>query len=406
MGPIEARWSKTQTWSNPASSAMRQTSRSAWIVVSWPEFFRPRRRGEATSNSIGAPRPGYGLLQQRRPLVTLASTLSTRPYAIFRRTGSVKPVAGVKVETERKPGSQVILSVEVDADQVLRSIDQAYSRLAPRVRIAGFRPGKAPRPMVEREIGWPALRQEALDVILPTAYNSALDEAALDPIDVPRVEVLQFERGQPMRFTATGSIKPALALKEYKDISVPRPHSEIGDKEVDEALERLRLRFAELHAAERPMQAGDFLTVDTHIVKSGAVLIGESETDAQLEVDKERLITGLAEGLIGQAIGETRDIALTLPADYPKKDLAGQNVAFRITLKSIKERRLPPLDDELAKQVGRGQTFDELRQEVHDELQEAAHQADEARFENNVLKALDERMEAEGPEALIERGGS
>jgi len=321
----------------------------------------------------------------------------------LRGTGSVKPVAAVKVDTEKKPGSQVVLSVEVDADQVLKSIDQAYSRLAPRVRIAGFRPGKAPRPMVEREIGWPALRQEALDLILPTAYNSALDEAALDPIDVPRVEVQQFERGQPMRFTATVSIKPEITLKDYKDISVPRPHSEIGDKEVEEALERLRLRFAELHAAERPVQAGDFLTVDTHIIKSGAVLIGESETDAQLEVDKERLITGLAEGLIGQAVGETRDIALTLPADYPKKDLAGQHVAFRITVKSIKERRLPPLDDELAKQVGRGATFDELRQEVHDELQEAAHQSDEQRFENDVLKALDERMEAEVPEALIDR---
>src|ERR1700694_3572786 len=280
MGPIEARWSKTQTWSNPASSAMRQTSRSAWIVVSWPEFFRPRRRGEATSNSIGAPRPGYGLLQQRRPLVTLASTLSTRPYANFRRTGSVKPVAGVKVETERKPGSQVILLVEVDADQVSRSIDQAYSRLAPRVRIAGFRPGKAPRPMVEREIRWGTLRQEALDLILPTAYNSALDEAGLDPIDVPRVEVQQFDRGQPMKFTATVSIKPEITLKDYKDIRVPRPQTEIGDNDVDEAIERLRNRYAELHAVERPVQAGDFLTVDTHIVKSGAGLIGASQTDA------------------------------------------------------------------------------------------------------------------------------
>src|SRR3989442_6224656 len=175
--------------------------------------------------------------------------------------------------------------------------------------------------MVEREIGWLALRQEALDLILPTAYNSALDEAALDPIDVPRVEVQQFERGQPMRFTATVSIKPEITLKEYKDISVPRPHSEISDKEVDEALERLRLRFAELHAAERPVQAGDFLTVDTHIIKSGAVLIGESETDAQLEVDKERLITRLAQSLIRQAVGETRDNAPALSADHSQQDL-------------------------------------------------------------------------------------
>ena len=312
-------------------------------------------------------------------------------------------MAAVKVDTERKPGSQVVLSVEVDADQVSKSIDQAYFRLAPRVRIAGFRPGKAPRPMIEREIGWPALRQEALDLLLPTAYNSALDEAGLDPIDVPRVEVQQFDRGQPMRFTATVSVKPEITLKEYKDIRVPRPRTEIGDVDVDEAVKRLRGRFAELHAVERPVQAGDFLTVDTHILKSGAVLIGESQTDAQLEVDKERLIPGLAEGLIGQAIGESRDIRLALPADYPKKDLAGSDVVFRVTVKAIKERRLPALDDELARQVGRGQTLAELQQEVHDELQEAAHQADEQRFENDVLKALDERMEAEIPEALIDR---
>ena len=309
----------------------------------------------------------------------------------------------MKVETERKPGSQVILSVEIDADQVLRSIEQAYSRLAPRVRIAGFRPGKVPRPMVEREIGWPTLRQEALDLILPTAYNSALDEAGLDPIDVPRVEVQQFDRGQPMKFTATVSIKPEITLKDYKDIRVPRPRTEMGETDVDEAIERLRARFAELHAVERPVQAGDFLTVDTHILKSGALLIGESQTDAQLEVDRDRLINGLAEGLIGQALNETRDIRLTLPADYPKKDLAGSDVVFRITVKSIKERRLPGLDDDLAQQVGRGQTLAELRQEVRDELQEAAHVADEQRFENEVLKALDERMEVEVPEALIER---
>ena len=317
----------------------------------------------------------------------------------------------MKVDTERKPGSQVVLSVEVDADQVSRSIDQAYSRLAPRVRIAGFRPGKAPRPMVEREIGWSTLRQEALDLILPTAYNSALDEAGLDPIDVPRVEVQQFDRGQPMKFTATVSIKPEITLKDYKEIRVPRPQTEIGDHDVDEAIERLRNRYAELHAVERPVQAGDFLTVDTHIVKSGAVLIGESQTDAQLEVDKERLIPGLTEGLIGQVQGETRDVRLTLPADYPKKDLAGSDVVFRITVKSIKERRLPPADElpqlmvpsEAAPGTPARQTLEELRHDIREELQDAASRGDEQRFENDVLKALEERMEVEVPEALIER---
>jgi trigger factor len=312
-------------------------------------------------------------------------------------------VAAVKVETERKPGSQVILSVEVPADQVSKSIDQAYSRLAPRVRIAGFRPGKAPRPMIERELGWPTLRQEALDLLLPTAYDAALDEAGLDPIDVPRVEIEQFNRGEPMRFKATVSIKPEITLGDYKDIRVPKPRTEIVEKDVDEAVERLRSRFAELHDVERPVQDGDFLTVDTHILKGGATLIGESQTDAQLEVDRERLIPGMADGLKGMQLNETRDIRLTLPEDYPKKDLGGSEVIFRVTVKSVKERRLPPLDDELAQLIGRGQSLKELRSEIQVELQEAAQRGDEQRFENDVLKALEDRMQAEVPEALVDR---
>ena len=321
-------------------------------------------------------------------------------------------MAAVKVDTERKPGSQVVLSVEVDADQVSRSIDQAYTRLAPRVRIAGFRPGKAPRPMIEREIGWPALRQEALDLILPTAYNSALDEAGLDPIDVPRVEVQQFDRGQPMKFTATVSIKPEITLGDYKDIRVPRPRTEIGEIDVDQEIERQRLRFGELQPVDRPVQVGDFLTVDSHILKSGAILIGESETDAAFEVDPQhQRVPGLAEGVVGQSIGETRDIRVRLPNDFTKRDLAGADVAFRITVKAIKELSLPPAE-ELPQLVSPNRvgpdgvsamTLVDLRNEIRDELQEAAGQSDQQRFENEVLKALDERMQAEIPEAMIER---
>src|SRR5207245_10595790 len=162
-------------------------------------------------------------------------------------------------------------------------------------------------------------------------------ECGRGPIGAPRGEVQQFDRGQATKFTATVSVKPEITLKEYKHIRVPRPRTEIGDVDVDEAIERLRGRFAELHAVERPVQAGDFLTVDTHILKSGAVLIGESQTDAQLEVDKERLITGLAEGRTGQTIGDSRDIRLTLPADSPKKDLSGSDVGLRVTGRSAKE---------------------------------------------------------------------
>src|SRR5205807_4301649 len=164
--------------------------------------------------------------------------------------------------------------------------------------------------------------------------------------DVPKVEVEQFDRDAPFRFKATVSIKPEVTLKDYKDIRVPKPQTEVTDTEVNEAIERLRLRFAELHEVERPVQKGDFLTADLHMLKGGATLVGESQTDAQMEVDPERLLTGLAEGLYGQVKGDTRDIRITLPQDYPKADLAGSNVVFRVTVKSIKERTMPPLDED------------------------------------------------------------
>lgn len=309
----------------------------------------------------------------------------------------------VRVETERKAGSQVVLSVEVGEDQVQNSIERAYQKLAPRVRVAGFRPGKAPRPMVERELGWSTIRQEALDLLLPSAYSAALDEAGLDPIDVPRVEVEQFDRGQPFRFKATVSIKPEVTLGDYQSIRVTRPRTEVQDTEVHDTIERLRGRFAELHVVERPVVAGDFLTADIHMMKAGAVLVGESQQDAQVEVNPERLLPGLGDGLLGMKVGDTRDIRVTLPAEYPKADLAGNDVTFRVTLKSLKERRLPPLDDELAKQIGEAETLDELRASVREDLEEAAAHSDEARYENDVLKALNDLTQVEVPEALVDR---
>ena len=316
----------------------------------------------------------------------------------------------VKVETERKAGSQVVLSVEVPEDQVRSSIDRAYQRLAPRVKVAGFRPGKAPRPMVERQIGWSTLRQEAMELLLDTAYVTALNESGVKPLDDAgtQLEVEQFERGMPFRFKATLSVRPDVSLQDYHDIRVPRPRTEVTDKEVDETLERLRAGFAELHPVERPVAKGDFLTADVHMMQGGAVLVGESQTDYQFEVDPERLRpAGLAEGLIGVSQGETRDVRISLPADYPKRTLAGSEVNFRVTVKSVKERRLPPLDDELARLLARKEgdptSLDALRGSVREDLEDAAARSDEIHFEDSVLNALNERTQVEMPEVLVER---
>jgi trigger factor len=316
----------------------------------------------------------------------------------------------VKVETERKSGSQVVLSVEVPEDQVQSSIDRAYQRLAPRVKVAGFRPGKAPRPMVERQIGWSTLRQEALELLLDTAYVTALNESGIKPLDdaSAQLEVEQFERGMPFRFKATLSVKPEVSLEDYHDIRVPRPRTEVLEQEVNETLERLRAGFAELHPVERPVATSDFVTADIHMMQGGAVLVGESQTDYQFEVDPQRLRpAGLAEGLVGASQGDTRDVRIRLPADYPKRTLAGSDVTFRVAVKSVKERRLPPLDDDLARLLARKEddpgTLEGLRSAVREDLEDAAARSDEIHFEDSVLNALNERTQVEVPEVLVDR---
>ncbi|MEA2646829.1 MAG: trigger factor [Chloroflexota bacterium] len=309
----------------------------------------------------------------------------------------------MQVSLERRPGSVVELSIEVPTEQVERAIETAFSHLAPNVRVAGFRPGKAPRPVLEREIGWPALREHALEHLVPDAIGQAVAENKLDVIATPQVEVQTFERLQPARLRALVTVKPEVTLGDPAAISAPMETVEITDSQVDESLQQLREGMAELAPApDRGVQKDDHLVIDLNVTKAGAAVDEAPAENLQLEVNPEALLPGLYEGLEGMKVGETKSIPVHLPDDYRRAELAGQEVDFGVTLKEVKEPRLPEADDELAKLTGVAETLTDLREVLRSRLQAAAERDAVFGQQKRALDALVAASTFEVPELLVD----
>jgi trigger factor len=309
----------------------------------------------------------------------------------------------MQVTAERRPGSVVELSVVIPTERVERALELAYSHLAPRVKVSGFRPGKAPRAIIERQIGWETLREHALEHLLPEVMGDAVREQKLEVIDTPQVQVETFERLQPARIKALVTVKPEVGLGDHHAVKAPLDPVAVDEAQVDQALQELRESYAELVPADnRPVRDLDHLVVDLEVLREGVPVDEQPASDLELNANQETLLPGLYPGLIGMSVGETRDTDLTLPDDYRRKELAGQAVTFRVTLKAIKERQLPELDDELAKRSGAAQTLAELRELVELRLRAAAERDTVFKQQKAALDALVQTSTLELPETLVE----
>lgn len=318
----------------------------------------------------------------------------------------------LSVTVERKPGSLVEVRIEASAEEVDSAVAAALRRLGGRVRIPGFRPGKAPAQIVERVLGWEAVQQDAVDALMPDMYTRALDAESIDPIGEPEVKLGDaLERGKPFTFTATVTVLPEVDLGDYAaELRVEPVSTEITEERVDEVIEELRRRHADLVRVEdRPVQAGDVLRATMTMRRDGEVLGGEQE-ERDVEVDRERLLPGLADALLGLNAGDTHTVNLTLPDDYGREELRGARVEVEVAVHEIRERHLPPLDDSLAaldnegeKEPRHGDTLAELRDHYRARLEEVAAREDEDRFESLALQALRDRVAIDVPEVLVDR---
>ena len=313
----------------------------------------------------------------------------------------------VSVITERLPKSQVGMNIEVPAEVVDATYERVLSRLASRAKIEGFRPGRAPRALVEARLGPAALREEVVETMVPDVIRQALDKESIDPIDNPDVEVLELERGRPAKLKATISVMPEVTLPDTSTLKVEPPdHShEVTDEMLERRLDDLREPMAEITPVEREVRAGDIAVIDIEVEVDGKIIESESRKSTEAEVKEGVLLPELAAVLPGTFAGETREAKVNFPESYSNPELAGKEAMIRVTVGGVKEKLLPALDDALAKSLtnGKQETAEAYRQAVREELEESAHAVTKMEREQAVVKALVDASSVEVPESLVDR---
>jgi len=307
----------------------------------------------------------------------------------------------VGVTTERLAGSLVQLDIEVDDERLQGAMTKAVSRISQQVRIPGFRPGKAPRSVVERHVGSGAILQEALDKLVPDVYQEAVESEAIDVIDQPEIELTSTE---PLIVRATVPVRPTVDLGEYLAIRAPKPAVDVTDDEREDALTELRRRFAMLEPVDRAIGWGDTVRADVKVVIEGeAEPHEESDAEFALREGGIVLLPGFAEELIGRERGGPLEFSTTLPDDLTES-LAGKEAAYTITIHEVKQEILPDADDAFAVSLDDGfETLAALKERIDTDLTAHKEQSVRNEYHNEIVDLLVAGATVDFPEVLIDR---
>ncbi len=302
---------------------------------------------------------------------------------------------------KREPGARAVLEVEVDADRVTRQADRVFERHNQKARIPGFRPGKAPRAMYERQYGTEHLWTEAAEDVIDETYREIVDLEDLNPIDNPAVEVDQLEPGRPLKYKATVVVKPEVELGDYAAHGATVEPAPPTDEEIGKTIDSMREQHAQLKPVQRESRAGDVVTVDIDLTVDGKAMPPFAR-NAHVEAGRESpTIKGLGDAFVGLTVGTERKVDLPFSEGIADEEVRGKTGSFAIRASQISEKIVPALDDDFAKTVGVG-TVDELRKAVKNELAHAAfHEARDAAADKFMEHALSV-AKVEVPELLVQ----
>ena len=280
----------------------------------------------------------------------------------------------MKVTVENGENQQVTLTVEVEAAEVSKAVEKAVKRLSNRVNIPGFRKGKAPRKIIERNVGMDAIMQEAFDIVGPKAFADALEEQKIEPVSRPQIDIETLEDGKDLVFKATVTPRPEVKLGEYKGLKVEKKVEAVTDEDVEKQLKTFQDRQGKMVDAPEgsAVKDGDFTTLDFEGFVDGEAFEGGKGQDYPLQIGSGSFIPGFEDQLIGAKMGEEKEVNVTFPEEYHAKELAGKAATFKCTIRSIKQKELPAMDDELAKKVSKFETLEELKADVRKNLEENA----------------------------------
>jgi trigger factor len=296
------------------------------------------------------------------------------------------------------------VTIELDQDEITQELDRSYSQLKRSVHLKGFRPGHAPRQMLERLFG-DQVRGEVIQKLIKESTEKALSEHHLTPVAEPEIVTEETDLKKALRFAAVFDIKPEIEVKDYENLKVPRHEVTVSEEEVEAALQRLRERLAPLKKVEdrTRVEPGDFVIAELEALADGAPIAGSKLESRLLEVSDKAIAHGLHEVLTGAEVGVEGSSRRSYAADYAEKDLAGKDVEWRYKVSEILRRELPNLDDEFAKDQGEFQSLAELRERLRQNLLAQARQETDAKVRQGLLEIVLERNPVEIPQSLIER---
>ncbi|GAC1648880.1 MAG: trigger factor [Candidatus Dormibacteraceae bacterium] len=297
------------------------------------------------------------------------------------------------------------MTIEVPTETVDATYERVLNRLVSRAKIEGFRPGKAPRALVESRLGPAVVREEVVEAMVPEVIRQALAEKSIDPIDNPDVEVLVLERGSPAKLKATVTVMPEVTLADVTTLHPDLHAHEVTEEMLKRRLEDLRQPMAEITPVEREARLGDIAIIDVDVEVDGERVESESRKAMEAELKEGVLLPELLAILPGTFVDETREAKVTFPETYEDPKLAGKNATIRIILRGVKEKILPPLDDELAKILSNGahESVDSYRESVHEELEKSVRAMEKLEREQEVVRALVEASSVDVPQTLVDR---
>ncbi|CDF59447.1 trigger factor [Thermobrachium celere] len=309
----------------------------------------------------------------------------------------------MNTKVERLENNKVKLEITVPSEKFNEAVEKAYKKNASRFNVPGFRKGKAPKAIIEKYYGEGVFYEDAVNYILDETYPAAIKENNIEPVDRPTIDIVKIGKGEDFVYTAEVVVKPEVKLGNYKGIEVKKIEYPVTDEDVEAELNVLRERSARLVTKEEgTVENGDIAVIDFEGFVDGVAFPGGKADNYNLTIGSGTFIPGFEEQLVGAKVGETVDVNVTFPEDYHAEELKGKPALFKVTVKEIKVKLLPELDDEFASEVSEFNTLEELKNDIRAKLQKENEERAKRDLEEEVLTKAVEACEVEIPEVMIE----
>lgn len=304
---------------------------------------------------------------------------------------------------EKQEGNEGVLTVTVPAKEVDGALDEAFKKVSKEVSIPGFRKGKVPRQMFEKRFGVESLYQDALDILLPKAYTEAVNEADINPVDQPEVDIEQMEKGKDLIFTAKVIVEPEVKLGEYKGLEAEELDTEVTEEDVQKEIDNMLEAHADMVVKEDgKVEEGDVVNLDFDGYVDGEQFEGGQAEGYELEIGSGSFIPGFEDQVVGMGAEEEKDVNVTFPEEYHAEELAGKEATFKVKVNSIKSKEIPELDDDLVKELDQDvETVDALKEKLEKDLKEAKENEADVTMKEQLIEQAAENAEIDVPEAMV-----